>query len=81
MRVAVDRSGRMVIPMPLRRALGLEHGGEVELVDAGGSLQLRPVGPRVWVEERDGVPVAVTDDPEARLTAEDVRDLLEQLRR
>lgn len=81
MRVAVDRSGRVVIPMALRRALGLEHGGEVELIDAGGSLELRPVGPRVWVEERDGVPVAVTDDPEARLTADDVRDLLEQLRR
>jgi bifunctional DNA-binding transcriptional regulator/antitoxin component of YhaV-PrlF toxin-antitoxin module len=71
----------MVIPVALRRALGLEDGGEVELVDMGGGLHLQPVGPRVWIEDRDGVPVAVTDDPEARLTAEDVRDLLEQLRR
>ncbi|CAN5636407.1 hypothetical protein BH20ACT2_BH20ACT2_01590 [soil metagenome] len=46
-----------------------------------GWLELRPMGPRVWVEERDGKPVAVTDDPEATLTVDEVRAVIDAVRR
>lgn len=58
-----ENTGRMVIPKALRHHLGLQAGGTVELVDVDGGLELRPIGARVWIEERDGKPVAVTDDP------------------
>jgi AbrB family looped-hinge helix DNA binding protein len=81
MRVAVDGAGRVVIPKRFREHLGLGDGGVAELTLVDGWLELRPMGPRVWVEERDGQPVAVTDDPEATLTVDEVRDVIEAVRR
>lgn len=37
----LDNQGRVIIPMPLRKALGWEPGKAVELVQENGSLHLR----------------------------------------
>lgn len=79
MRTSIDRSGRVVIPKPLRAALGLEGGSEVELTADGGGLRLDPVstvsrGFRV----QDGLPVLEAVDGPA-LTDDDVRDLRDEL--
>lgn len=43
MRVTIDRVGCIVIPKPLRVALGIGPDTEFELVPDGGGLRLEPV--------------------------------------
>lgn len=58
MRTKVDGSGRMVIPKPLRRLLGLTDGGEVDLEPTGDGLLIRRVGGSASVvHDEDGFPV------------------------
>jgi len=80
-RVTVDGAGRMVIPKPLRIALGIGPDSEVELVADGGGLRIDPVGAALRpVEEADGLPVlgllpnlVITDDDVRRLRDEGQR--------
>ncbi|RDI64484.1 AbrB/MazE/SpoVT family DNA-binding domain-containing protein [Nocardia pseudobrasiliensis] len=81
MRAAIDAAGRVVIPKPLRDALGLTAGQPVEVVERDGHLEIAPAPtPMHLVDEGDGV-AAVTDTEMPTLTAELVRDVLEQSRR
>lgn len=80
MRTTMDRAGRVVVPKPMRRRLGLDEGGPVELVERDGVLELTPVGVEVRVEQRDYGPVLVADDAPP-LTDDDVREILERVRR
>ena len=41
--VSVDRQGRIVIPAPIRRLLGLSGGGRLLLRVRGGKVELIPV--------------------------------------
>ncbi len=69
------------MPKSIRDSLGLTAGQPLEIVERDGLAELRPVGQRVWIEERDGALVAVTEDPVPLLTTDDVRDLVERSRR
>ena len=40
MRVAIDRVGRIVIPKPMRDALGIDGPTELELTERDGALEL-----------------------------------------
>lgn len=71
MRVTIDRAGRIVVPKPLRDALGLREDSELEIVADGGGLRLDPVltSTRTITDGRDGLPrlnrvrdAVVTDD-------------------
>mgnify|MGYP000123684751 CR=1 FL=1 len=42
MRTTIDRAGRLVIPRALRSQLGLEQGGEVEVLVDGASIRVEP---------------------------------------
>lgn len=58
MRTKVDRAGRVVIPLPLRRLLGLVDGGEVDLEPTGDGLLIRRVEGSASVSTgEDGLPV------------------------
>jgi AbrB family looped-hinge helix DNA binding protein len=46
MKVKIDRSGRIVVPKPLRERLGLNPNAELEAVEQPGGLLLRPVAQR-----------------------------------
>ena len=67
--VTIDRTGRVVIPKPLRDALGLEAGDTLEVAADGAAITLRarPSGAAlakeqgVWVLRRGGDPLTVTD--------------------
>lgn len=76
----MDRAGRLVVPKALRERLGLRDGGEVELVEREGVIQLSSVPVQVRVEQREYGPVLVADHAPP-LTDEIVRDVLEQTRR
>ena len=47
-RVKVARNGRLVLPAPYRRALGLTEGGDLVLTLRDGHLELEP--PKLAVE-------------------------------
>jgi AbrB family looped-hinge helix DNA binding protein len=81
MRTAIDSAGRVVIPKPLRDALGLTAGQPLEIAERDGRLEIVPAAtPMRLVDEGDGV-AAVADIDMPVLTADLVRDTLERIRR
>lgn len=81
MRITIDRAGRIVVPKPLREALGLIGGEELEIsVGGDGRLELEvPATPMRLRRRRHGV-VAVADREMPTLTQEAVRETLERVR-
>jgi AbrB family looped-hinge helix DNA binding protein len=41
--LTIDKAGRVVLPKRLREQFRLRPGAEIEVVDAGDHLQLRPI--------------------------------------
>jgi AbrB family looped-hinge helix DNA binding protein len=79
MRTTIDAAGRLVVPKPLRDQLGFTPGTELELDAVDGRLEVA-VPSRVRVEQGPhGLRLAA--DPADRLTAEQVRELMERGRR
>ncbi len=74
MNVRIDKSGRIVVPKPLRERLGLKPDTEFELVERADGVLLRRVEQRpsmlkvdgLWVHQGTAVPDAnwarVVDD-------------------
>lgn len=81
MRVAIDGSGRVVIPKSLREAIGAADGGVVEMELVDGALVLSPPTVRKRVVERDGRAVVVADEPVPPLSDDVVRGTLDAVRR
>lgn len=62
MRATVDAMGRIVVPKPLRDALGLEPGTVVDISRYGEGLHLVPGGRTArLITADDGLPVAESD--------------------
>lgn len=80
MRTTIDAAGRLVIPKALRERLGLPSGGEVELIERDGVIELSQAPVEVRVEQRTYGPVLVADGAEP-LTDDAVRDVVDQVRR
>jgi AbrB family looped-hinge helix DNA binding protein len=81
MRVAIDAVGRVVIPKPMREELGITGPTELELTAVNGTLELTVPYTHAWVEERDGLPVIVTEQPLPPLDQATVRAVLESVRK
>jgi AbrB family looped-hinge helix DNA binding protein len=81
MRVAIDGVGRVVIPKPMRDALGIDGPTELELTEVNGSLELTVPYIKAHLEERDGHTVIVPDEPVPPMTTELVREVLERVRK
>lgn len=81
MRTAIDASGRLVVPKPLRDALGFEPGQELDATIREGHLEISPLPAKIRLEEENGRLVAVPEQPMPPLDAETVRDVLENVRR
>lgn len=78
MKSSIDQVGRIVIPKPLRDALGLGAGAEVEISRYGAGLQLMPSGRTARLVEEDGALVATG---ETEIDDDDVFDLIDSARR
>ena len=58
METKIDAVGRVVVPKPLRDALGLSAGSTVDISRYGPGLQLVPAGRTARLAEEAGVLVA-----------------------
>jgi AbrB family looped-hinge helix DNA binding protein len=76
MRATIDKAGRLVIPKPLRDAVGLVPG-EVELVHDGAGIRIEPVAGSGTIEVRGrrviGGEIALDDDDVRSLRLGDQR--------
>ena len=63
MKSTVDAVGRVVLPKPLRDALGLKAGSTVDISQYGAGLQLVPDGRTARLVLEDGLLVADSDTP------------------
>ena len=81
MRTTIDKAGRVVVPKAMRDELGLNGGTEVEISLVDGHIEIESVTSHIRLERRGGRLVAVSDREIPALTAEQVRDYLEKVRR
>lgn len=81
MRVAIDAAGRLVIPKSLRQALGLKAGQVLEIKAGDGRLEVEIAATPMRLKKRGKGAVAVPDAALPALTAEQVRETLERVRR
>jgi AbrB family looped-hinge helix DNA binding protein len=58
MKATIDSVGRIVVPKPLRDALGLTPGSTVDISRYGAGLQLIPAGRTARLVDESGVLVA-----------------------
>ena len=81
MKVAIDRAGRLVVPKALREALGLRGPAQLEMTPVDGRLEITVADVPARVEDRDGAPVIVPEEPLTPMTIEETRDAIDRVRR
>lgn len=79
MRTTIDTAGRLVVPKPLRDQLGFAPGTELDVQAVDGRLEV--VMPSRVRVERGPHGVRLAADTDEKLTAEQVRELMERGRR
>ncbi len=81
MKTTIDAAGRIVVPKALRLALGLRPGQPLQIRAGDGRLEIEIVATPVTLKKRGNGLVAVPDRKLPPLTAEQVRETLERVRR
>lgn len=81
MRSTIDAAGRLVVPKAARDELGLTPGTELEVSVVDRHLELAVPATPMRLEEREHGVVAVADREMPILTADQVRETLERVRR
>jgi AbrB family looped-hinge helix DNA binding protein len=81
LKATIDAAGRIVVPKPLRQALGLKPGQPLEIRAGDGHLHIEIAPTPMRLKKRGKGMVAVPDSELPTLTAEQVRDTLERVRR
>ena len=74
----IDAAGRVIVPKPLREALGLEAGTVIDISTYGAGLTLIPRGRTARLVEEHGRLVADSDRP---VTDEEIFSLIDAGRR
>lgn len=69
------------MPKAMRDALGIQGGQELEITAADGQIVISPAPVPKRIVERDGRLVIVAEGDLAPLTAEQVRGVLDDVRR
>ena len=81
MRTTIDRAGRIVVPKAIREQLRLLDGGEVDITERDGVIEIVPVAvAATLIETADGL-VAVAPDGHASISDEVVQAAIDASRR
>jgi AbrB family looped-hinge helix DNA binding protein len=81
MKATLDAAGRIVVPKALRQTLGLKPGQSLDIRAGDGRLEIEIVATPMQLKKRGKGVVAVPDTKLPALSAEQVRDTLERVRR
>lgn len=81
MRTTIDAAGRIVVPKPVRDAMGLSAGRQVDLVFADGRIEIELAPLEVTIEQRGRIPVAIAPADHPPLTDDEVSATLDAVRR
>ncbi|MDB5905844.1 MAG: antitoxin [Betaproteobacteria bacterium] len=81
MKTTMDAAGRLVVPKALRQALGLKPGQVLEVRAGDGKLEVEIAPTPMTLKRRGKGVVAVADVELPSLSADEVRDTLERVRR
>lgn len=81
MKSTIDAAGRIVVPKALRLALGLKPGQPLEIRAGDGRLEIEIAATPMKLQKRGKGTVAVPDRQLPALTADQVRETLERVRR
>lgn len=81
MKATLDAAGRIVVPKPLRQELGLKPGQLLDIRAGDGRLEIEVEATPMTLLKRGKGVVAVPETELPSLTAEQVRDTLERVRR
>jgi AbrB family looped-hinge helix DNA binding protein len=81
MKATLDAAGRIVVPKPLRQALGLRAGQSLEIRAGDGRLEIEIAPTPMRLTKRGKGLVAVPKGKLPTLTSDQVRDTLERVRR
>jgi len=81
MKSSMDSAGRIVVPKALRLALDLKPGQPLEISAGDGRLEIEVVATPLRLRKRGKGVVAVPLKPLPKLTADQVRETLERIRR
>ncbi|MEP6814005.1 MAG: AbrB/MazE/SpoVT family DNA-binding domain-containing protein [Marmoricola sp.] len=81
MKTTIDGAGRVVVPKAMRQRLGIDGPAEVEIELRDGTVEIRPQDRRIeLVTDAEGRSVFRAPPGTPRLTAQDVRRVLEETR-
>lgn len=81
MRTTIDAAGRIVVPKPLRQVLDLKPGQVLEIRVGDGRLEIEIAATAMTLRKRGKSVVAVPETDLPTLTAAEVRETLERIRR
>ena len=81
MKTTIDGAGRLVIPKAIRDEAGLHAGAEVDVYFRDGRIEIDPITVPRRLVERDGRFVIEAEGDVPPLTDDDVRGILERIRR
>ncbi len=81
MKSTIDAAGRIVVPKALRLALGLKPGQPLDIRAGDGRLEIEIATTPMKLQKRGKGAVAVPDRQLPVLTADQVRETLERVRR
>ena len=81
MKTTIDAAGRIVVPKSLRQAFGLEPGQALDIRAGDGRLEIEIAATPMKLQKRGKGLVAVPEAALPALTADQVRETLERVRR
>lgn len=81
MRTTIDAAGRIVVPKPVREAMGLTAGRAIDVVYTDGRIEIGLAPADVTLDAEEGMPRLLPTERVAVLTDDQVRDVLEATRR
>ena len=80
MKTTIDSAGRLVIPMEIRRQVGIKPGMSLDVRAAEGRIEIEPSPLEIKLERRGRLLVAVPQEPVPTLTDKIVHETRRKLR-